>query len=365
PETLLQDIDRVAPAGESGAANWASGALPAQSGHRDSMVVTTSTGSPDALYRRGIEKLREQDRQGAYDLFLAAYNSGEEMSPNLRQQLQDKLRELGQQRGSIQQVAAQDLLSAPGPRPTPAGAAPLDAAIQEHSLKYDRTRTQVLNAIFKAERLRETDPQQAVALLAATLAQVEESDLAEQQRAELIKSLQNSKEAVEAHIAQRKPMLDLQQKNSEVKDAIKVEMEHRVRVEQELAELVEQHNTLMKERRYGEAMVIAKKAKELDPENPVVVQLEFMSKFAYRNDRNNETRDLKEEAFWRTLDDVERAAIANVGDANPMVFDAERWEDIISKRQSPTDALQRTEEELRIQESLNRQVSLHFTDAPL
>src|SRR5690606_34167417 len=78
-----------------------------------------------------------------------------------------------------------------------------------------------------------------------------------------------------------------------------------------------------------------------------------------------ETKDLKEESFWRQLDDVERAAIANVGDANPMVFDAERWEEIISKRQSPTDALQRTEEELRIQESLNRQVSLHFTDAPL
>jgi general secretion pathway protein D len=375
PEALLQDLDRLAPAGDAGAANWATGAPPATTARRDNMIVTTSGGTADELYRRGIEKLREQDRPAAYDLFLAAYNSGEPMSPHLRQQLQDKLRELGQNRGPIQQVAAQGLLSAPGHGPTLAqgqeapAAAParnnLDAAVRQHSLKYDRTRTEVLNVIFKSERLRESDPQQAVTLLAATMGQVEQSDLPPEQIKPLLKMLQNSRDSVDAYMAQRKPMLDLKAKNSEVRDAIKIEMEHRVRVEQELADLVEQHNKLMKERRYGEAMVVAKKAKELDPENPVVVQLEWMAKFAYRNDRNNETRDLKEEGLWNTLDDVERAAIANVGDSNPLVYDVEKWEDIVSKRQSPTDALQRTEEELRIQESLNRQVSLHFTDAPL
>jgi general secretion pathway protein D len=381
PEALLQDLDRLAPAGDAGAVNWATGETQATSARRDNMVVTTSGGTPEELYRRGIEKLREQDRAAAYDLFLAAYNSGEQMSPHLRQQLQDKLRELSQNRGPIQQVAAQDLLSAPGHGPALAqgqgptlapglGPAParnnLDAAARQHSLKYDRTRTEVLNVIFKAERLRDSDPQQAAALLAATMAQLEESDLPPEQVKPLMKSLQNSRESVDAYIAQRKPMLDLKAKNSEVRDAIKVEMEHRVRVEQELADLVEQHNKLMKERRYGEAMVVAKKAKELDPENPVVVQLEWMAKFAYRNDRNNDTRSLKEESFWRQLDDVERAAIANVHDNHPMDFgDIERWEQVINKRQSPTDALQRTDEELRIQESLNRQVSLHFTDAPL
>src|SRR5690606_32713283 len=76
PEALLQDIDRVAPTGDTGAANWATGEMPAQSAGRDNMVVTTSGGTAEELYRRGIERLREQDRQGAYDLFLAAYNSG-------------------------------------------------------------------------------------------------------------------------------------------------------------------------------------------------------------------------------------------------------------------------------------------------
>ena len=122
---------------------------------------------------------------------------------------------------------------------------------------------------------------------------------------------------------------------------------------------------LMDERRYGEAMTVAKQAKELDPENPVVVQLEWKTKFAYRNDRNQKLISDKEEGVWSTLHDVEMAAIANVGDANPLVYDAKRWDDVVKGRQSQTDLRFRTDREIEIQESLHRQVSLHFNEAPL
>ena len=54
--------------------------------------------------------------------------------------------------------------------------------------------------------------------------------------------------------------------------------------QQRLAVIVDQYNRLMDEQRWPEADDVAKKAAELDPQNPVVQQLLLRSKFtrAYR-----------------------------------------------------------------------------------
>ena len=45
----------------------------------------------------------------------------------------------------------------------------IDAAVQAEAVRYERLRTQVLNAVMQAERGREKDPQSALDLLDRTV----------------------------------------------------------------------------------------------------------------------------------------------------------------------------------------------------
>lgn len=385
PEAVLQELDRLGGQGLQNSGDTPapatlaqdvpylpmpvdvteSQAMPAsESMTRDALVTDSSGLSAQEWYNRGVEHLRQGDRQAAYDAFVEASHLAAQLHPQQRQQLQDKLRSLAPSR-QIQQVAAEEYSPAPTSGELSLESTEIDGVVAEHAARYDRTRTEVLNTIFRAERLRDESPEEALQLLDQAIASLEQNELSPQQVSPLLAALKHSRNAVDASMAQRKPLLDLKQHNAETRDRINTEMETRIRVEQEIAELVDKFNQLMDERRYAEANTVAKQAKELDPENAVVIQMEIESRFAYRNDRNRDLIDKKEESVWKTLDDVERAAIANVGDSNPMVYDLKRWEDFASKRQPVADALQRSPEEVRVQQSLTRPVSLNLTDSPL
>ena len=63
---------------------------------------------------------------------------------------------------------------------------------------------------------------------------------------------------------------------------------------EEFADMVQNFNDLLKQRRWAEAELIAKKAKELDPENPTAEIMKWKAKFAMRNASNDELKDRKE-----------------------------------------------------------------------
>ena len=244
PEKLLQAIAGRAPAQSPAAASgsqtpaWAATAAtespaattPKATPQRDPLVVTTAGGeSARELYLRGIETLRQGNREGAYQLFLQAYNNGDELSRYDRQQLQDKLRALSprsrsSQSGQIQQVSGEQLLAAPGSQPTLAES-PLDSAMRQQSLIHQRAHTEVMNTVFRAERLRDSEPQQAVDLLNEKIAELEASELSPEQSKSLLYSLKQKRESIESYMAQRKPLLDLEQRNKETKDLIDRSME--------------------------------------------------------------------------------------------------------------------------------------------
>ncbi len=118
---------------------------------------------------------------------------------------------------------------------------------------------------------------------------------------------------------------------------------------------------------YEQAEVVAKRAADLDPENPVVVQLLKQSKFvrAYSNQMNIKER--KEEGFLAALEGVDESSIP-FADKNPMVFpDARQWEKISGSRRKllAGQRRQRTESEIEIDKKLRTPVSLQYTNAPL
>ena len=85
--------------------------------------------------------------------------------------------------------------------------------------------------------------------------------------------------------------------------------------------MVEQFNKLMEEARYAEAEVIAKQANDLVPRDPVVIVMVEKARLARNIAQELSMKSRGEDAFIRTMHDVSNAAIQNVGDDNPLVFD--------------------------------------------
>lgn len=319
------------------------------------------------LYNKGLAELSRGDRKMAYHSFMAAHQSGQRLDPVRTQRLQDFLRELAPRNGNkIQltnnQVADSDLQSAtPGTEP-----GPLETVQQEQSIKFDRLRTETLNAIFRAERLREKDPEQALQIVDRAMATVEGAELSPESSAALLKQLNKTRTSLQNEITRQQPNLENAARNKETLEALERDRNNKLRIEQEYAKLVEEFNTLYQQRRYADAEVISKKAKELDPKNPVSETLYWKAKFARRVDDNNQLRLDKEESFFKQLDDVEKAVLVKVGDDHPVDY-PKNWEELSGKRKGKyrADNRVRSEEEQRIEQSLERRISLHEDNVPL
>ena len=128
----------------------------------------------------------------------------------------------------------------------------------------------------------------------------------------------------------------------------------KVEVQEKLAMKIDLFNKLMDEQRYAEAGVVAKQAAELDPNNPVVVQVLWQDKFVSRYQWNKDVWDRKEQAVVDTLGEVRNRGDPVCGDKNPMVFpnDGKDWA-AFTKRRSKYGGdrkRQRSEREIEIRE---------------
>src|SRR5690606_21781413 len=97
----------------------------------------------------------------------------------------------------------------------PGGSDRLRAATQAEAVKFDKLRTEVLNAIFRADRLRESNPTEAVAILDRTLQAVSASDLPENTVGPLKRQLARSKESIESYAKQMAPKIELAEHNEQ------------------------------------------------------------------------------------------------------------------------------------------------------
>ncbi|MCA8991891.1 MAG: hypothetical protein KDA88_07925 [Planctomycetaceae bacterium] len=313
------------------------------------------------LFNMGISELRQGHREGAYAAFLQAYNTGEKLDPYRQQQLQDKLRELRPRNRDIVQASNESY--EPTLLPTPNGTA--DPATQDAAAKFDALRVQTLNALTRSDRLREKQPDEAIALIDQTLEAIAASELGEERTGALTASLNSTRSSIESYRRMKAPIFEQERRNAEVKAVIKRDIETRRKIEQDLAELVDKYNDLMDQSRFAEAHALALQAKELDRTNQAVIQMELTSLFAMRDDRIQRLKSDKEEGWFGQIMDVEEAAFANVGDANPLAF-AENWTELKARRKAlQTDARDVSEAEKRVRQSLLNPVSLHFDNSPL
>ena len=382
PSRVASDLAtaRIAQASVGSPVDLTSEAVTAAAERVDASIQQASANDPLSAYNAGLKQLRSGQRGAAYESFLAAHQSlatGGQLDPQRRQQLQDYLREL--RPTGVRQVSGEgpalQLMSpqlegdvATLSEEDQTRLSPIEIVRQEEALRYDRLRGEVLNAVVAAENLRVEDPQAALELLDRTIAGVRTSELPRPQLEPLLRSLGGTRESLEAYLVEQSPLVEMRQRNDEVRSLMQTELENQLRIDREMQQLTREFNDLMAQRRYGEAQVVAKQAKLLAPESVAAVQMELQSKFQYRQQRIDDVRDRKEGYVWNALQEVDDAAGAPLVGDNPIAYgDPLDWMDLTARRKQYASGSygSSTVKEQAVLAALDRPVALHFKDAPL
>ena len=123
--------------------------------------------------------------------------------------------------------------------------------------------------------------------------QVEEADIPESAREQLLSRVDRGVADAERYIDRNRPQIELDDRNREVLTEIDRRRQHKIDVDEQLAKMVDEFNKLMDQERFSEAIVLAKQARELDPDNPTVEMMVWKSRFAEGSDgRDVDSRSL-------------------------------------------------------------------------
>ncbi|QDT52182.1 outer membrane porin HofQ [Caulifigura coniformis] len=360
PEILREDIKRlVASRSRKQEPVTVASAEAPSAPKRDRAVMDLSGKSADELFQIGRQAYQSGNRELAYEAFLACRETGEKMEPRRQKQLQDALSALSPKKNSIQQASAEQAAAWPElPQ------SPLDRHMTVAQVRYDKVRTETLNAIVLAERMRDRQPEQALTSLDNQLKSIESAGLTDDQTKSLVATVQQTRNAIETYAKQRQPILNQERKNTETKELIKRDIETKFKVEQEIAKLVEEFNDLYDQRRYAEAHAKALQARELNPREPAVVMCVEKSRLAMQVARNEELKEKKADSWLAAMNDVEDTMVFDVSDAKPMAF-PKNWDALSKRKPGATDAVEYSQAELQIKRALKETISLNFNDAPL
>ncbi|MCA9035180.1 MAG: hypothetical protein KDA91_08625, partial [Planctomycetaceae bacterium] len=330
-------------------------------------VIHPEGESADAAYQRGMALYRSGSRAAAKAAFESAWQNAGELNPQKRRNLQDLLQSLAGDAG-VQQVAAQENLPGfdvtdEGPMAPMSNTDPLTAASEESDVRYGRLRTEVMNSVFRAEKLKEENPDEALQILDNTLATVESAPMSTEAIETLSGYIHRSQTSIRQWKEQLAPRYAQEAKNRNVREEIERQTKAQIRIEQEIADLTGEFNQLMREHRYAEAELVAKKARDLNPKLPATVIMVEKAKLQRQIAFNEDLRERKADEFLNVLNDVEDSAVPFAGEyALP-----KSWKEMTARRErfGRADSRDRTESEMLIEKSLGQKVSLHFHDVPL
>ena len=244
----------------------------------------------------------------------------------------------------------------------------IDSTASQKQLVAKQLLAELAQKEVAAGKARAKDPKRAIELLKEARASVESAALAEEDRNQLLRRVDRKLADLDKYILDNKADLELEATNREVLKEVERRRENKLEVDDKLAKLVDDYNNLMDQGRYAEAEVMAKRAHELDPENPVVKQIFWMQRLTMRTNRIDKLKDDKEKGFWEALQSVEEAAIP-MDDRQPIQYpDIKDWKQLTDSRRARELAhkrSRRTERELDIEKKLRTPVSLKFHDRPL
>jgi general secretion pathway protein D len=309
-----------------------------------------------ALFLQGEAALRAHDATRAYEFYRQAANYPNDLDAATAQRLQERLQLLANP-------------SRHGPT-TPAGTTPsmVDQAAGQRNAAFRQLATELANRKSGARAMLATNPRGALTVLEEGRRKIETSDLDAATRDRFLRDMDRSIAEARAAINENRPQLDQIDKNDHIRQEVARSQRLKIEVQEKVALLVDQYKRLTDEQRYPEALVVAKQADALAPDDPVVRQVLWNAKFVQRYREGKAIEAEKEEKVVQTLVGVDKAGIPFGDETNPMQFpDKTKWASYVarSKKYGGPRAHPRTEQELDIEKRLRTPVSMQFTNVPL
>ena len=306
-----------------------------------------------ALFQQGETALRAHDTARAYEFFRQAAQYSNDLDPMTRQRLQDHMQ----------------LLSANGGGRPQAGRAPtmVDEAAARQQAVVRQVVADLAHRESNARAMMATDPNGALRILEEARKMVEAAGIEAAYRAQLMRRVDRAIAETQQTIEKNRPQIELAEQNKRITQEIVQGHRVKLEVQEKLALMIDEFNRLLDEQRFEEAQVVAKRAAELDPTNPVVVQVVLQAKFINNLSRQRSIIERQEDGFVIALGNAEESAIP-FNDNRPYQFpDPRQWRDITNSRGkfAGDRGRQRTEREIEIERKLRTPVSLQFTNAPL
>jgi general secretion pathway protein D len=314
-------------------------------------AVNTETGMD--LFQRGEQALRDHDRATALRWFRQANLHRADLDPVSQQRLQDALQFLSRPQEASKKGAGDGSLLAE------------TAAAQQ--LKYRQVTADLARKEQAASKLRETSPKQAKQALEECRSLVENAHLDKAAHDILLRRVDKQLEDLDRFVNANRGRIELNERNDAVRGEIERERQAKVEVQQKLADLVDEFNTLMHEKRFAEAEVVYKRAAEIAPDELVVQQLKNMVKMVARTEKYNEIRNAKEEGFLASMNNAEKAAVP-FDDNDPYQHgDVKDWKKLTETRREwmQQQSNRKTERDIEIEKKLRTPVWLKYKDAPL
>jgi general secretion pathway protein D len=316
---------------------------------------TTAGTDAAQLLLAGEEALRDRDQQTAAVLFGQAYLIRDQLTSAEQSRLQKHLQLLSSNESTAGTTA-----------PRPAAPTLIDTTVDSQEVLARQLSAEVGKKQSEARRLREEDPEKALKTLQDTRQAVDESQLTGDFRSQLLRRIDITLDETEKYIRDNRAEIDLDRRNQAVLEEIDRSREVKVKVQQKVAELVDEFNRLRDEQRYAEMEVVARRLIELAPEEDVAQQVWQNAKFIRRTMMNNQLAEARENSYWNALDDVERSSLQEVGDGHELIYDEKTWNALVKNRKGSADRnAHRTERELEIERRLKTPVLLRYEDAPL
>ena len=301
------------------------------------------------LFQQGEAALRAHDTEGARSFFQQAAAFSHELDPFTQQKLQDMLQLLAVNRPGNQGTGGQPSI--------------IDDAAAKATLLARQVSVDIAQQTREAERLRQADPNASIKLLEETKARVEGAGLEPAARDRLLRQVDRALVDTANYIQENKPRIELDQRNRAVLEQIEQERQMTLDRQQKLKELVDRYNMLIDEQRFAEAEVVAKRAKEIAPNEMISEQLAMTSRMIRRHAANEAIRAAKEDGFVTAMMNVDAAS--QPFDDNDSLQFSDDWEDIIAGRKGIEYGRQRTEGEMEIERRLQTPVLLEFNGEPL
>ncbi|HZZ30306.1 MAG TPA: hypothetical protein VFE46_20070 [Pirellulales bacterium] len=363
PTLVLLDIERakrsgIAPGG--GHAEGANGVI--QAGTYEAVPVGGTAPTAENRYP-GIQALYNPDQDPTRN--LPASNSANSLD---HPQTLSPIVGAAPQNGGLPPAALASgtlMASTSAAPPIAAPATPLDGVTVSSATLSRQVAAEVTRQQTLARDMREKQPKQALELLQRTREMVASvNGLDAPAKEQMLRRLDLSIHDLQQYIAANAPEIEQEEKNRQVQQDVDRTRKEKLETQEKVLALVKDFNKLLDEQRYAEAQVVAKRATELDPDDPVVVQLQVMSKMVSRVAINQQVKDSQEDGFWLTMNEVDKSAIPFSGDFQ--MPDAKKWHELsISPARRKQEFHRRSAKEQDIEQRLSTPVAVRFDKIPL